>query len=124
MQAEVKEYGMEKKTILNISLTASLLGILLLLLISENLAAKQITVRSITRNYIDKDVVLVGSISSINKRGDLTLLKVKDSTGKIDVVVFKSGSLSLKYGDEIEVYGKVALYNNKLEIIAKSIKLL
>ena len=120
----MKEYGMEKKTILNISLTASLLGILLLLLISENLAAKQITVRSITRNYIDKDVVLVGSISSINKRGDLTLLKVKDSTGKIDVVVFKSGSLSLKYGDEIEVYGKVALYNNKLEIIAKSIKLL
>lgn len=115
---------MEKTTILNISLTASLLGILLLLFISENLAAKQITVSSITRNYIDKDVVLVGSIFSINKRGDLTLLKIKDNTGKIDVVVFKSRDLSLSYGDEIEVYGEVALYNDKLEIIAKSIRLL
>ncbi len=115
---------MEKKNILNISLTASLLGILLLLLISENLTAKQITVDSITRNHIDKDIVLVGSVSSINKHGDLTLLKIKDNTGKIDVVVFKSRDLSLRYGDEIEVYGKVTLYNNKLEIIAKSIKLL
>jgi exonuclease VII large subunit len=118
----VKEYGMEKKTILNISLTASLLGILLLLLISENLTAKQITVSSITRNYIDKDVVLVGNISSINKHGDLTLLKIKDNTGKMDVVIFKSGDLNLKYGDDVEVYGKVAVYNDKLEIIAKSIK--
>lgn len=115
---------MEKRTILNISLTASLLGILLLLLISENLAAKQITTNSITRNHIDKDVILIGSVSSINKQGDLTLLKIKDNTGKIDVVIFKSSDLSLEYGDDIEVYGKVALYNNKLEIIAKSIKLL
>lgn len=120
----MKEYGMEKKTILNISLISSLLGILLLLLISENLAAKQITVSSITRNYIDKDVVLIGNVSSINKQGDLALLKIKDNTGKIDVAVFKSSYLSLKYGDKIEVYGKVAVYNDKLEIIAKSIKLL
>ncbi len=115
---------MEKKTIFNISLTASLLGILLLLLVSENLNAKQITIDSITRNHIDKDVIVLGSISSINKQGSLTLLKVKDETGKIDVVVFKSRDLSLRYGDQIEIYGKVALYNDKLEIIAKSIKML
>ena len=113
---------MEKKTIFNISLTASLLGILLLLLVSENLNAKQITIDSITRNYIDKDVVIVGSISSINKQEGTTWLKVKDETGKIDIVAFKSGDLNLKYGDNVEVYGKVAVYNDKLEIIAKSIK--
>lgn len=113
---------MEKKTIFNISLTASLLGILLLLLVSENLNARQITIDSITRNYIDEDVIVIGSISSIKKQGSLTLLKVKDETGKIDVVAFKSRDLSLKNGDEIEVYGEVAVYNGKLEIIAKYIK--
>lgn len=114
---------MEKKNILNISLILSLLGILLLVFISENSSAKLVSISSITQGHIDKDVTIIGKVSSINKHGDINFLKVKDGTGKIDVVVFKSNNLVLKSGNKVEVYGKVAIYDGKLEIIAKSIRL-
>ncbi len=112
-----------ESNLLKLSFICSLLGILLLMFISERIEVKESYISSITMSKIDNDVKITANVLSVNRLQDVMFLKVKDATASMDVVAFEpEDSFILAPGDNIEIQGKVALYNNKLEIIAKTIK--
>jgi len=104
-------------------MSCSLLGILLLMFISENITIPISKISAVTQSGIDKDVRIVAEIESLRQSKDTLLLTAKDDTGHIIIVVFEPDNAQLKQGDLVEIQGKIAIYNNKLEIIAKTIKL-
>ena len=95
---------------------------MLLIFISEKITMPISKISDITLSKIEENVKIHGEIESLTQSKDTSFLTTKDDTGKINVVVFEPGNINLQKGDLVEIEGKVALYNNKLEVIAKTIK--
>ncbi|MBI3190872.1 exodeoxyribonuclease VII large subunit [archaeon] len=72
-------------------------------------------------DMIGKAVTLSGTVYSISEKNGNIFLNLYDGTGNIDVVAFRT-SVSVTKGQNVTVSGKVAVYNNKLEVIANEIK--
>lgn len=115
--------NMQDKTLMKIALICSLLGILLLSFISENIKAKETNISSISLADIDKDVKIIADVISAKQSSNTLFLNVQDDTGRINVVVFEPEDTVIKPGNKLEINGKVAIYNNKLEIIARTISI-
>jgi len=102
-----------------ISLAFSILGILLLLFLSNILEPKQINIGEIDNSRLNKKVKVSGEIFKIQDKQDFKILSIKDSTGKIDVL-YNCGD-NLKQSLNITIVGKVQEYREYLQISADKI---
>ncbi|AJF62379.1 MAG: hypothetical protein QT11_C0001G0230 [archaeon GW2011_AR20] len=112
---------MKEKLLLKISLVISLIGILFLLIILNNIDVPDPDINSINKDLIDKQIKVKGEITKITETPGLYIINIMDDTGNIDVVVFKEEQLNLEKGRIIQVEGQVTGYQDKIEIIAKRI---
>lgn len=115
---------MQDKTLLKLSFLTSIIGIAALYFIMQ---PSEIKIGDINRNYIGKTVKVLGEISSRYESKDGHIfLKFADSSGQIDVVIFKNSKVekNLEVGQKIEISGKVDEYKGQLEIIPKTIAIL
>lgn len=114
---------MKDSTLLKLSIVCSLIGIFILLIISEKIDISKSNISAINKNTIDKKVKIKGYITSITETPGLYIMNIKDETGEITAIVFKEEPLDIKKGSIVEVEGKVLEYNDKLEISADLIKI-
>lgn len=114
---------MQESTLLKVSLIVSLIGIFLILLISEKISLPTSNINLINETHIDKNVKVKGIVESIAETPGLIILTLKDTTGSITVIIFKDEELKLEKNSLIEVEGTVVKYKNKLEINAKKVKI-
>ncbi len=103
-----------------ISLT---LGVILLVVIADKVSLPSSTISSISKEDLNKEVKISGTVKKSINKDALTLLELSDKTGTIDVVAFKSKEMYIKKGSFIELEGKVSLYEDNLQVIAENIKL-
>lgn len=73
-----------------------------------------------------KYLVLEKNIRKIKDGRDITNLKVGDATGDIDVIVWDTCNISgiIQVGTVIGLLGDLGLYNNRLQVTAKRVKVL
>jgi len=120
---------MEEKFIRNISIICSVIGLAVLFFLSKTIELKQTNINQITPDDTGKNVKVCGNVSSksISKTNHI-FLKLKDNTGSIEIVIFNSTTdkvaLNFDKNSNICVVGSVDEYKNKLEIIAKNIKVI
>jgi aspartyl/asparaginyl-tRNA synthetase len=107
---------MNESILLKASVIVSLVGIILLWLISTTIEPNSNELRE--NNYVK----IKGKIQSLQESDKTFFLKVKEESKVFDVVVFKNGILELSKGQEIEVSGTVTKYNGNYEIMAEKIK--
>lgn len=112
---------MNEKRLLKVCLITSVLGIFLLLAVAEFSQPKYYQINGITEKQIDTQIKIEGTITKSKDLPGLFLLDLKDNTSKMIVVAFKDFQINLTKGENISVTGKVAEYNNVLEIIADEI---
>ncbi|MDD5193464.1 MAG: OB-fold nucleic acid binding domain-containing protein [Candidatus Nanoarchaeia archaeon] len=118
---------MQEKILLKISLIISILGIFLLLTISNLQNPALIPIKNLNECLINKNVQIQGSIINIKDYDNFKILTVKDKTGKISVLLNKNNhknlenNINLKLNQQITIVGKVAEYNEKLQINADKI---
>jgi DNA/RNA endonuclease YhcR with UshA esterase domain len=112
---------MDERKLLTTALICSLIGIFIILSISENISPKKYNIINITKETLNKQVILTGTISKIKTTDELTILTLKDNTGEITVVIFDK-NLNLEPNKKITVEGKVIEYKGTLEIQASRIK--
>jgi len=74
------------------------------------------------KNYKDKKVSLIGKVIDIQEEKKLIRLKLLDTFGFFDVVLFDI--YNIKLFDTLLVLGKVSEYNNNFSITAKYISIL
>jgi DNA/RNA endonuclease YhcR with UshA esterase domain len=122
LKCEVSVFDM--KNSLKISLVISILGIFLLLILSNILPPPKLTIEKIDDSFLNKKVQVNGTIFNIKnyKDSNFCVVSIKDQTGKIDVTASKI--LDLKNNQAIEVTGKVTEYKKYLQIQADKIKIL
>lgn len=105
---------MEEKTLFKIAFSVSLIGIFILLFISEKTNIKSIQISSINPSMLDQQIKVNGKVEKITKTGLVSIIQLKDETSSIKVVAFEN--LTINKDDTLEVTGKITSYKNELEI--------
>ncbi|MFP3131999.1 MAG: hypothetical protein RXQ77_01510 [Candidatus Nanopusillus sp.] len=74
------------------------------------------------KNYKDKKVCLIGKVIDIQEEKKLVRLKLLDSFGYFDVVLFDI--YNIKLFDTLLILGNVSEYNNSFSVIARYVSIL
>ncbi len=113
---------MKENALLKIALICSLVGLVVLYLISTKIEVKDYK-PNLNKN-IGEDVKLIGAVTKITDRGNVVFIEVNQQS-PITVVLFTDDdNLKVNSGNNIEVVGEVQEYNGKNEIIAQKIRVI
>jgi len=114
---------MQEKTLLKLSLVVSLTGLLLLIIILEQIEIKEYKIKDLTNELIGKDVQLKGTITRITETPGLIIFNMNDKTGEIAGIIFKDEQqINITKDQDVEITGKIQLYKSKLEIEVNELK--
>jgi len=104
-----------------ISLIASFIGIIVLLILSQFIEPKAVQIKDIDETIIGQTITISGNITSIKNFENMELLTVisLEDTSEITVVVFEKTNISKGIA---KITGKVNEYNNQIEIEATEIR--
>ena len=116
---------MKEKTLLKIALITSLLGILILYLISDNINLEEKNIEKITIDNKDEFVKIKGKVSNVIDTEKVTIIEITQPN-EIKVVLFKNDNkpTAIEKGQEVEIIGKVDEYEGSLEIIANKARII
>jgi len=103
------------KTLTKLSFTISILGIFILLLLSNLLEPKLIKISEISIKDLDKNVKIEGKIKNIRNYEQFTILTISDTTDKIDILINKNKFNTVK-NQTLTIIGTVNLYKDILQI--------
>jgi RecJ-like exonuclease len=114
---------MEEKTLLKIALVTSLVGLLILFLISDSLEIKETNIEKITFENKDEYVKVRGTVNNIIDTEKVTIITIVQPH-EIKIIIFKdeNNTMPIDSGNEIEAIGKVEEYDGALEIIADLVR--
>lgn len=113
---------MKESNLLKIAFVCSILGVFLILIVSESKEIPSYEISDLTSGFVEKTVSIQGKISAINLKSDFAAFTLTNDNSSIKVVAFPDEQLSLKKGDSIEVQGKVEEYQGELQVNADLIK--
>ena len=113
---------MKDKTLLNVAIISSLIGILLILFIADKTSIPNSNIINITESLIGEKMNVAGKITSLKELPGVYLINLRDDTGEIPVIVSTTEKITLVKDQIIEVEGIVTKYKGKLEINADLIK--
>lgn len=113
---------MQEKNLLRVAILCSIIGILILIIISKNIEPQKLNINQITKEHIGQPIQTEGTIFSIKTAEEFTILEIKDKTGKIKVMAFQN--LTLTKNNKVLIEGTVKEYKDELEIEADKIKIL
>lgn len=102
-----------------ISLIASVLGIVLLLFLANFTEQKTEQVEKINEKMLNERIRIQGKITEIRDEESFKIISVNDRTGEIDVLC---KCREIEDNQFIEVTGKVQEYMGKLQIEANKIR--
>jgi len=108
---------MEK--LLKISLIISILGIFSLIILSNYLTIKDLEIKDINQDLINKKIQIQGIIFEIKDYSDFQLIKIRNETEEIEIIV--NNHLNLTENKIIRVIGTVKEYNSNFQINAEKI---
>lgn len=114
---------MKEKTLLKIALLCSVVGIVLLFLVSENIEIDEKAIDKINMDNIGDYVKIKGQLSKIIDTESVMILTIQQPS-QITVVLFKKRPIELREGNYVEVIGKIEDYEGKTEIIADKIRVI
>ena len=114
---------MNEKTLLKTALIVSLLGLLTIYLISDNMPINEKNIEKITIENIDDFVKLRGIVNKVIDTEKVTIMEITQPQ-QMTVVLFKNENktMQIQQGNEVEIFGKVDEYEGKLEIIADRLR--
>ena len=109
---------------IKISLTISLIGIIILLILTNLIEPKLTKIKDITIKQLNKKVKIFGKIENIKNYETKTnenfqVLTISDETDYIETILNKD--LNVKKDQKIIVIGRVMIYKDKLQIQAEKI---
>jgi len=110
---------------LKIFLGISLVGILILLFVSQNLEPQQTLISNITKENLNQNLKLQVKITSIKnfENQSFQILDLKDESGTISGTTNSRNPLKLDLLKNYTILGKVTEYNNTLQISINKISI-
>ena len=112
---------MRENTLLKVAILSSIVGLVILFFISRSIEIPEYNPSQV--KDVGMDVKLIGKITKIDQREGLFFIEVSKEN-KVEVALFTKDKTDIKYGDNVEVLGKVQDYNGKAEILANKIRVI
>lgn len=114
------------KQLTKISLLITIIGIIILVIFSISITHKEVEIKDIDYNLLGQKIQTFGRVVNNPKLSKNTLLFVisDENNNKINVVMFNVKEVFINKGDKVLIFGKVAEYNNNLEILASKINII
>ena len=100
--------------LLKLSLIISLLGILILLIISNEYEPRLTKINQLTTNQLNKNIKIQAQIIKSIKKPNSQILTLRDSTGQVLAII--NSKKSLPTNKTLMITGKLQEYNQELEI--------
>lgn len=114
---------MDEERLGKAALICSLIGLIVLLLLTEEKSEKKEIAIDLTEELKEKEVRIQGTIKQIIDLPSIFILILQNKNQEYKVVGFKNkGGIDLKKGQDIMVIGIVKEYKGNLEIEATKIK--
>ena len=114
---------MKEKTMFKIAISCSLVGLIALFLISENIAVEEIKINEIGKDEIGKEVKVIGRVESVSNGDKVAFLEVGQETVElVSVTLFEEEDIELNKGQMVELIGEVDEFGGKISIIANAVK--
>lgn len=106
------------KKMLKIPFALSLLGIIILLFLSQNLEPPEVKISEITEGNLNQRVKIAGGIASVKDFDDknFQILTIKDSEKSITAIANSKTGLEINKSAQYIIIGKVQEYNSTLQI--------
>lgn len=115
---------MKEKLLLKIALISSLLGIVILFFISEQIKVDETTLDKIDELDVETSVSVKGIINRITDFDKIAIIELMQPE-TTTIVLFKEGNITdLKQGDFVRVKGNIQEYEGKFEVIANEIEVI
>lgn len=111
---------MKERNLKILALAGGILGVVVLMVISDNIEVDTKAISKITAADLENGVRVEGVVQKVNSMGGVTMIEVSQPQ---DIKVLVFGSADLKRGDHVDVKGKVEEYEGEYEIIADVIRL-
>jgi RecJ-like exonuclease len=115
---------MQTKKLCKLSLIIALIGIVILFILNENSEPNITKINEINEKKLDQWVKIQGSLEYSReiktKTGVMNIFTIQDNTSSIEIVYYDKINLT----KNLEVIGKIAEYQGKMQIIASTIKCL
>lgn len=114
----------QEKIFLKLSLIISLLGIVILILISNKISPEtaETTIDQLKSLELNSEVSIAGEIISVIDTPTILIINIKDPSGSIKVIADKKSlDKTLNKGAIIEIQGELKKYNEELEVEANKI---
>jgi uncharacterized protein YdeI (BOF family) len=102
-----------------ITLSISLLGILILLILTNILPYPQITIKDITSNHLNKKLSTSGTITKIQNHKEFQIITITQNSFSIDILLDQK--INLTRNQEIQIKGRLEKYKDKLQLRAETI---
>lgn len=118
-------YHMNDKTLLRIALLGSVVGVVILLLLSEQIGVQKEVISRLDGVPEGKEVEVVGKILRFSDKGKVAFVEIAEQKIEaVNVVLFKDRNITLREGDIVRVTGSVEEYEGKKEILGNRVVLL
>jgi len=105
-----------------ICIISAIIGIILLVIISDKLEAPTYNIGSIKKEDINKPIKIIGTVKSATIRTSVATAEIEDNTGSINVVLFKPEKVKISKGSTLMISGKISLFEDKPQIYAETVK--
>lgn len=107
-------------TITKLTLSISLLGITILLILANTLPPTNLEIKDINLNYLNKKLTTEGKITKINNYQNFQILTITKDSYSIDILLDQKTNLTT---ENIIIIGKLEKYKDNLQIRTEKIKL-
>ncbi len=114
---------MDDSLLLKVSFILALVGISILIVLSDKLSLDNSSISSIDEGILGNNVKIKGIVTPIRLNNLMQIFQVQDNTGNINVVLYKN-DLKINKGSIVEVEGHVTKYNNELQVSGDLIKVI
>lgn len=112
--------GNDKKTI-KISLLGFLLFYMILLILDNSFELEMRSIQSLSLDDLNKNVKVQGELEEQRLINENLFLQIREKNRSLKVIAFDIGR-ELEIGKNYIVEGKITMYKQELEIIAKKIR--
>ena len=114
---------MNEKTLLQLALSFSFLGVIILFLFLQNSTLPSSMINQLSDDDLDKTKLLNGTITQIRTIKNTTFIKLSQ-TNEIDLILFDAPETNFKINNKIQVQGRVDEYKDNLQIIADKVEVI
>lgn len=116
-------YVMQDQKIFKITTITTIIGIIGLILTSGFITPNEVKIKDIDNSKIDEQVQITGNIiSTTTTKSGTNILKIEDTTGTINAVIFNNPENKYKQGNNITITGRIAQYKGQVELIIDDMK--